>query len=183
MSVRSLAVLAESRDRGTPSKPKRKSTAAAGSITDAAGGETSATALDALVTAIPTEPLALYTGLVSGILALFDNRASLATEYLPLRWWIFVVAAVVVAAWVTAGYWTAAGGHKRRLPLPEAFTATAAFVAWALVMPGSPLLAGLTGDTGTIVTLCITFGGATLVYLMAQFGLTRPSRKSAVQQT
>ena len=182
MSVRQLAVLGASRDQGTPNKPKRTAVKTDGSTAPAAAGESSTSALDALVTAIPTEPLALYTGLVAGILALFPADSNASGSYVPLRWGIFGVSAAVVCAWVVAGYLTSPG-RGRKFPLPEAFTATAAFAAWALATPGSPLRAGLTGDTDSVVTLCITFGGATLVYLMAQFGLTRPSNKGKAEAT
>jgi hypothetical protein len=183
MSVRQLATFAVARDKGQPTNAKRKAISGPNRAQVSTGNApvTAAGAGDALVAAIPTEPLGLYTGLTSGITALFATNKELSSQYLPLRWWIFGVSTLVVALWIVGSYVaqrdpTAGGPGSRRLPVPEVITASAAFAAWALVMPGSPLRAELSGTSATVVTLCLTFGGATFVYLLAQMGLTKPSK-------
>ena len=46
-------------------------------------------------------------------------------------------------------------------------------------MPGSPLRTALDGTTEAVTMLCITFGGAAIVYLSAAFGLTRQAKKKS----
>jgi hypothetical protein len=181
MSMRSLTVLAEARDTGAPMTAKRKAKSDDGhTVASGPSGETEVTAGDALVAAIPTEPLALYTGLVSAIVALFVEGSKSTEQYVPLRWWLFSATCAFVVSWVVGGYYGLGAkgtARKRSLPVAEALTATTAFAAWALVMPESPLRTQLAGTTEGVTTLCITFGAAALVYLMAQFGLTKKVKK------
>lgn len=181
MSVQGLAMLAVARDAGQPKTAKRKAVhlATQDSVDTGRAPATLATTGDALVAAIPTEPLALYTGLTAAITALFATDVARSEQYLPLRWTIFAVSIVVVAVWVVGDYYSqrvkpAKDKAVRRIPVPEVLT-SGAFAAWALVMPGSPLRSEVSGTTATVVTLCITFGGATFVFLMAHLGLTKPS--------
>ncbi len=181
MSVRSLISLAAARDKGTPTKAKRKAVPRGGgrAVESDSKEQTPVTAGDALVSAIPTEPLALYTGLVSAIVALFSEGTESTERYVPLRWWMFALAIVFVLLWVVGGYFSTVdkADRKRSFPLAESVAAAAAFAAWGLVMPESPLRTQLDGTTEAVVTLCITFGGAALIYLFAQFGLTKMTKK------
>ena len=88
------------------------------------------------MSAIPTEPLAIYTGLVSGVVALFAVDATKKQQYLPLRWWMFGAACGLVVLWVVAGYFSRAKGTRRRnVPVFEIVTAVLAFSGWAWSCP------------------------------------------------
>jgi hypothetical protein len=181
MSVRSLTVLAAARDTGVPMSATRKAKPDDAAAVDAGPrGESAATAGDAVVAAIPTEALALYTGLVSGVVALIADGTKAAEQYVPLRWWLYGVTCAFIAVWVVGGYYSLGkkgAGRRRIFPFAEVLTATTAFGAWGLVMPESPLRTQLDGTTEGVTTLCITFGAAALVYLMAQFGLTKKVKR------
>src|SRR2546429_591774 len=106
MSIRSLTVLAEARDVGAPMTAKRKAKSDAGqTVAPGPSGETAVTAGDALVAAIPIEPLALYTGLASAIVALFAEGSKSTEQYVPLRWWLFGATCAFVVAWIVGGYY------------------------------------------------------------------------------
>jgi hypothetical protein len=116
--------------------------------------------LDLLVTAIPTEPLALYTFLIAGIVTTIEPGSD---QRLEMRWAIFAVTAVFIAIWMIGAH--RREGKGRRLPLVEIACAVVAFSAWALVMPESPLTAELSGTNQTVWTFIITAAGAALVGL------------------
>lgn len=106
---------------------------------------------DALVKAIPTETLALYTFLLG--LFIGNGKEDAVTGYLALRWWTYAgfVVLTLLAVWLT--YWLSTRStelHKRRklkLPMLEAATATLAAGVWGLVMPGSALQTQLPATT------------------------------------
>jgi hypothetical protein len=166
MSIRSLTTLAVARDIAP------RSAAVAGGSAGVGGGTQKQTAIDALTSAIPTEPLAAYTGFVS-ILAALKHSGSY--PYLPLRWWAYAAFLLVVAVSIQISYRAkvskpepvGATDRKRVIPLPEILSALIAAAAWGLIMPGSALQSRLTGDTATVVTACIAFGGAALLALMS----------------
>jgi hypothetical protein len=202
MSIRSLTNLALVRDGAGRTTAKRivvnpsdeiviDSSAlvllieAADSDADTSGSQVAVDAAlnasDAVVTAIPTEPLALYTGLVSAIVALFADDAKVSQQYVPLRWWLFGGGVVLVVSWIAAGYRSQARKRSktvRSFPVAEMSVAALAFGVWGLVMPESPLRTQLGGTTEAVVTLCITFTGAALVYLAALTGLTKKTKKA-----
>jgi hypothetical protein len=127
---------------------------------------------DLLVTAIPTEPLALYTFLVAGIATTIDAGSD---QRLTMRWIIFAAAALFIAVWMIAAYLRQPGKQKRRLPWAEVTTAVVAFGAWGLVMPESPLLAELSGSDQTVWTFIIVAAGAALLGLLTG-SLKKPAK-------
>jgi hypothetical protein len=160
MSLSTLSTIAAQRDKGVPIRSKPKPDSAE---------ETRATEergyMNVLVSAIPTEPLALYTFLTAGIVATIDAGE---TQRLGLRWGIYGATIVFIAAWLGAAYLRGRpkGAAKRRLPVVETAAAVIAFAAWGLVMPESPLNAELTGDDRVVWTLIITVAGAGLLGLL-----------------
>ena len=116
--------------------------------------------------AIPTEPLALYTFVVAGIVATIDVGEN---QRLAMRWTIYGVMIVFIAAWLTIGYRHGrAEVRKRTFPVAETMAAVVAFAAWGLVMPESPLNAELAGDDRAVWTLLITGAGAAVLAAIGQ---------------
>jgi hypothetical protein len=118
--------------------------------------------LDLLVTAIPTEPLALYTFLVAGIVTTIEPGSD---QRLTMRWIIFAVTVLFIAIWMIAAHWRTQTKDKRKLPGVEVACAVVAFSAWGLVMPESPLAAHLSATDQTVWTFIITAIGVALVGL------------------
>jgi hypothetical protein len=160
VSLSTLSSIAAQRDKGSPRRAKAKpKTPEEVRATQERGY------LNVLVSAIPTEPLALYTFLTAGIVATIDAGES---ERLGLRWGIYAAMVVFIIAWLWSAYARSATGaaKKRRFPVAETATAVVAFAAWGLVMPESPLNAELAGDDRVVWTLVITVAGAGLVGLL-----------------
>ena len=159
MSIRALNDVASQRDLADgPQQAQRQADS------DAEAQKTEAKGyLDVLVAAIPTEPLALYTFLVAGIVSTIDGDDD---KLLAMRWWIFGVTAGLMVLWILTSYLRKPGKRRRRLPWPELTAAVLAFGAWGLVMPESPLMAELTGDKRTIWTYIITAAGVAGVALL-----------------
>jgi hypothetical protein len=160
VSLSTLSTVAVQRDAGPPrrTKPKPK-TAAEAQATEQQGY------LNVLVSAIPTEPLALYTFLIGGIVATIDAGES---QRLKLRWGIYAVMVIFIVAWLGASYLRgrAAKDRKRKFPVAETAAAVVAFASWGLVMPQSPLNAELSGDDRVVWTLIITVAGTALLSLL-----------------
>ncbi|HEX6667027.1 MAG TPA: hypothetical protein VF081_10590 [Solirubrobacterales bacterium] len=120
--------------------------------------------MDLLVTAIPTEPLALYTFVIAGIVATIDPGTD---QRLTMRWIIFSATALLICAWMVAAYLRRPEADRdRKLPLPEITSAIIAFGAWGLVMPESPLAAELSGTDQTVWTFIIVAAGAAILGLL-----------------
>jgi hypothetical protein len=158
VSIRSLSALAVQRDAVTPQKAKKKD--------DSAATETvPQTWTDVIVSAIPSEPLALYTTMIGVIVATVtaagDNR-------FWLRWILYIVGILAVAIWLLAEYYRKRTTKRRRFPWAETAAATLAFAGWGLVMPSNPLSLSLGKDNRIIWTALIT--GAT-VFLLGILGL------------
>ncbi|HWM54778.1 MAG TPA: hypothetical protein VNO20_05275 [Solirubrobacterales bacterium] len=129
--------------------------------------------LNLLVSAIPTEPLALYTFLVGGIVATIDSGE---TERLGLRWGLYAAMIAFIVLWLTSSYLRRPKTErKRRFPFAETLAAIVAFAAWGLVMPESPLNAELSGDDQTVLTLVITGAGVALLGLLTG-SLSKPAK-------
>jgi hypothetical protein len=121
---------------------------------------------DVLISAIPTEVLAIYTTIIGGIVAAIETGGD---EYFWLRWSLYAGFAVLVVAWLVAGYFreTTPSARKRRFPVLETVSAAWAFATWGLVMPGAPLSLSL-GKTDRIVwTLVITGVGVVILGLLS----------------
>jgi hypothetical protein len=161
MSLTALSTIAAQRDQAPPKRPKRNPQTA--DETDATEANNYASAL---VAAIPTEPLALYTFLTAGIVATIGPDDD---QLLELRWTIYGVGIGYIVLWLGVAYYRErpSSARKRKFPWVETVTAVVAFAAWGLVMPESPLNAELT-DTGTrtVWTLIITAVGAAILALL-----------------
>jgi hypothetical protein len=159
MSLSRLSAVAVQRETTPPQRAKKKpKTAAETQATETQGY------VDLLVAAIPTEPLALYTFVVGGIVATIDSGES---QRLGLRWGIYVVMLVFIVLWLAFAYRRRTGNdRKRRFPVAEIAAAVVAFAAWGLVMPESPLYAELSGDDRVVWTILITGAGAAVLSLI-----------------
>jgi hypothetical protein len=158
VSLSTLSAIAAQRDAGAPrrSTPKPESAAEA-RATEERGY------MNVLVSAIPTEPLALYTFLTAGIVATIDAGED---QRIGLRWGIYAAMIVFIVAWLGAAYLRGRAAAKRRFPIAETAAAVIAFASWGLVMPQSPLNAQLSGDDRVVWTLIITVAGAGLLGLL-----------------
>jgi type IV secretory pathway VirB2 component (pilin) len=158
MSINSLSSLAVQREAIVPRKAKKK-----------AGADEAETVpqtwTDVIVSAIPSEPLALYTTIIGIIIATItvagDNR-------FWLRWILYVVGIVAVVIWLSAEYYRKRTVKKRHFPIVEAAAASIAFAGWGLVMPGNPLALSLSKDNRIIWTALIT---AATVFLLGLLGI------------
>jgi len=159
MSLSRLSAVAVQREKGPPQRAKKKpKTAAETQSTEKQGY------VDLLVAAIPTEPLALYTFVVGGIVATIDSGEG---KRLALRWAIYGVTIVFIALWLALAYRRRTdAGRKRTFPFVEIVAAIVAFAAWGLVMPESPLNAELSGDDRVVATVLITGAGAAVLSLI-----------------
>jgi hypothetical protein len=168
MSITSLTSVAAQRDSDVPRRAKRKpATAAQAAETEKRGY------LDLLVAAIPTEPLALYTFLIAGIVATIDAGES---QRLTLRWVIYGAMIAYIVLWLGIAYLRRPKAErKRRLPWLEIVAAVIAFAAWGLVTPGSPLDVELSGDDRLIATLIITVLGVAILGLLTG-SLKKPAK-------
>jgi hypothetical protein len=180
MSVRGLIEVAAERDQGVPMRletaveppPTPEEAVRAGGVppppalpvTPQGKKAEPQGYLDLLVTAIPTEPLALYTFLIAGIVTTIEPGSD---QRLTMRWIIFSVTVAFIAIWMAAAHMRTQSDEKqkRKLPVVEILCAVFAFSAWGLVMPESPLTAQLSGADQTVWTFIITAAGAALVGL------------------
>jgi hypothetical protein len=168
MSLSRLSAVAAQRDTGPPKRAKRKPKSAQETEETEEQGY-----LDLLVTAIPTEPLALYTFLIGGIVATIDAGED---QRLTMRWAIYAAMIAFIILWLCASYIRRpSSDKKRKLPFVETLSAVVAFGAWGLVMPESPLNAELHGDDRTVWTLVITVAGVALLGLLSG-SLKKPAK-------
>lgn len=152
MSLNALTNLAVERDAGEPKKrPSPKSRA------ETPAEDEKHSYADALVSAIPTEVLALYTFVVTevvGTITAGDDKR------LDMRWILYSAGIAAIVVYLLVGYLRRRHqAKKRRFPGTEIFAATVAFAAWGLVMPGSPLVSELSSDNARIWTALITAAG------------------------
>lgn len=171
MSVRGLIDVSAQRDQaGGPLRAARApKTAIEAEKTESQGY------LDLLITAIPTEPLALYTFVLAGIVSTIDGDDD---QRLTMRWIIFGAAVAFIVLWMAAAYVRRPKADKeRKLPWAEVSAAVVAFAAWGLAMPESPLGAELSGDDKTVWVVIVTAAGVALL------GLLTGSMKKPVKKT
>jgi quinol-cytochrome oxidoreductase complex cytochrome b subunit len=168
MSMSTLSAVAIQRDKGEPQRAKRKPK------TDAEARETEAKGyFNLLVSAIPTEPLALYTFLIAGIVATIDSGEN---QRLTMRWIIYAAMILFIVLWLGAScVRRPKAERKRKFPFVEVLAAAVAFGAWGLVMPESPLNAELSGDDREVWTLIITVVGVALLGLLTG-SLKKPAK-------
>lgn len=183
MSIRSLTALAVERDRaplGTRALGGSRGTVGPPLPTPAPGGTSAGSAsvpqsfVDALTSAIPTEPLAAYTAVIGIVTAAVSD----AHSFLPFRWLTFAGFLVLTAVATMVSYRSkssaaspgepnASAGNERPVPWLELGTALVAAAAWGLAMPGGPLSAQLTGPAELIATGTTVILGAALVTVAA----------------
>jgi hypothetical protein len=158
MSLSTLRTIAVQRDQSAPQRAKTKPMSA----TEARETE-ERSYINVLVGAIPSEPLALYTFLVGSIVATIDEGES---DRLGMRWAIYGCMMLFIVLWLGIAYYRDRATGKRRFPWVETASASVAFAAWGLVMPGSPLSVELSGDDWVVWTGIITVLGVGLLGLL-----------------
>ena len=128
---------------------------------------------DALVSAIPTEVLALYTFVVTEVVGTITSPTD--DKHLRLRWITFAAGFAAIVLYLGASYSAnAINARRRKAPVTEILSAGIAFGAWGLVMPGSPLMAMLSASNTRIWTAIITAAGVFLLALSSG-RLAKPS--------
>jgi hypothetical protein len=173
LSVSRLNVTALQRDYSAPKSPELKPTSP-----DDVVKVTNQGAIETLATMIPTEPLAFYTAMTALFLAELSEGEPL-DQYLPQRWILFGVLAAAIPAYLFLRYRqnrTVSGQRLRKGPWAEIFGATAAFAAWALVTPGSPLAAVLEGSAERLTLGTISIGAVAFLTLIG-LRLTEPAKR------
>jgi len=142
---------------------------------------------DAITDAIPSEALALYTGVLIAIVA-FYIRDQPSHSYVPLRWGMFAGGCVAVILWLTVLY---SGADKivkevaekeneakpadekvtttERQPIAELAAALIAFTALALALPESPLRAQLDDNEVVIISAVTAVGAAVVVAISKKY--------------
>jgi hypothetical protein len=174
MSVRGLNEVAVQRDLGEAQRVADQPQKADGAEQTKSQGY-----LDLLVTAIPTEPLALYTFVIAAIVATIGDGGD---RRLTMRWIIFAVTTGFIVLWMLAAYVRKSKEDTkddRRLPVPEILSAVVAFGAWGLAMPESPLIAELSGSDRTVWTVIIIAAGAASLGLLTGT-LKKPSKMAKI---
>lgn len=144
VSLQTLTTIAAERDQGVPKKKTSKRSAEQAPDADSPLSNT-----DVLIAAIPTEVLALYTGLVTAITVNISSDAG-ADRHLFMRWILYAVGFCGIVAWLGVNYVRGQHPKTRRFPFAETAAAVVAFAAWGLVMPGSPLAEALSKDNRNI---------------------------------
>src|SRR4051812_22232141 len=123
MSIQSMSDLAVKRDRSTPRGPVSETQDIRSTTEDRQQGGTPVSYSDALVKAIPTEPLAAYVA----VIAIFATIPEAEGRYLPARWWVFAGFMALTAVALIVSYRSkacapvgqgveASGGNQRPLP-------------------------------------------------------------------
>jgi uncharacterized membrane protein len=128
---------------------------------------------DVLASQLPTELIAPYTALTAALVG-----ASTPTDQLASwRWvaFILLLVAIPIATWISkeqkSGTWT--------FPWLATLAAEVAAVAWAFLMPGSPLVPYLHSEHArTLVPLCIAVGGTVVASVTAALLTTTPGQLS-----
>jgi hypothetical protein len=192
MSILSLAEVAVARDAAPPGMKTRATKRAVAQPPPPAPGAPAPaaqpsppervaapeqTTAETLTSAIPTETLAVYTGIVGIFVASGDP--GVVNGYLPFRWSAFgsFVLVTVLGVWMAyLGKRQQKKGRKSGFPALEAVTAALAAAVWGLVMPGSPLIVELSGEVRTITITTITLAGSAMVTALSSL-LTKGVQK------
>lgn len=129
---------------------------------------------DALISAMPSEILTLYTALTGG--ALVGFIADDPQSFLPYRW-VLLGFAVALAPFASALSYRrkllpaaarSPTSRKAGLPWAEMSAATIAAAAWFMAAPGSPLLAVLEPDIAAMTSGAIVIAATAILW--AGFG-------------
>jgi hypothetical protein len=181
MSINALADIAVQRDETAPRRVTSRTRHRRGARREAEPAVTPALEqlpqqgyADALISAIPTEILGLYTFVLTGIVGATDLAKH---EQLLARWLLYVAGFVAIGATLVATYQRRKpSARARRFPLAELVAAMVGFAAWGLVMPGSPLMAVLSSAHQKMWTAIIIGAGGLFLYLTTG-RLTQPAKK------
>lgn len=164
MSISALTSLAATRNTAQPTK-QSVGKAAAG----APGAQELAGMTDLLATQVPTELVAPYTAITAAIVGAVASPSAAHPHPDQLAVWRWIAFGMLVGLTV-AFVWAGARRKSahRRFPLLEIVGATVAATGWAFVLPGSPLVPYIHGQTSrTIVPLLVAFGATSLIGLTA----------------
>lgn len=163
MSLSTLTRIAAQRDTGKPHVAKKMQKK---QDHETKIGTEERSYLSALVAAIPTEPLALYTFLVATIVATIEPGGD---KRLFLRWAVYLAMIGVIVLWLWSSYRRNQDSQgSRSFPVLETASAVVAFAAWGLAMPESPLNAALSSDNRTIWTAIVTVVGVLILGMLGK---------------
>jgi hypothetical protein len=176
MSVSSLTTIAAIRETAPSRTPKKHEI---GKVPTAhAQAEEPAGVADVLAKQIPTELIAPYTALTAAIVGAVATPTKThphPDQLAGWRWAAFalLVASVILVVWF--GKRQKTGGW--RFPFIPVLAGVLAAVAWAFLMPGSPLVPYLHSKTATtLVPLFVVLGGTVVATGTAAL-LTTPKKE------
>src|SRR4051794_7825597 len=106
MSIRSMSALAVQRDEIKPHKAKKAAQSAQPETVPQSWS-------DVIISAIPSEVLAVYTGIVGVIIATIKAGES---DQFWLRWGLYAAGAVFVMFWLAASYFRNRTAKTRPFP-------------------------------------------------------------------
>lgn len=131
--------------------------AAAGSLDQPTSATELSSALDSLITYIPTEVVTLYVSVLSAVIATGeDRRQSLVTAV----FWGFVAATPMLLLLLFLGKWVKANpGFPaiRHWPWWKMIAASIAFATWGLAVPGNPYLTGSLATVAGVSAMVMSF--------------------------
>lgn len=156
MSVSSITSIAVSRDQADPG-------------TTIKVGDEVATSGKAVVSAIPTEILGLYTAALTVVLQFVSDDKP--RQFLGLRWWIYGIALGLtpLVAWWVYKRKTKRVASARKLPVFETMGPLVAAGAWFTAMPGSPYQVVLSDAVfGITAGLAVLVAAAVLGFIAPQ---------------
>jgi len=157
MSVRSIRGLAEQR-RGGPDAAAAPGTGSGGSASS-------------LESAVPTEIVVFYTTVIAACESVLRDSEDAMT---PFRFWLFVGTLLLTVLVSGRMVWHAAGTAMKSVSSAEWWTATVAFTAWGLVVPGSFLYTWLDRDQLVVTIATVTAGAGLLLGASLGPNLNRP---------
>jgi hypothetical protein len=157
MSLRTIGTLAQQRRA-----PPAAQGAAAAALTPEAAAAASGSFVKSLEAAIPTEVVALYTAIIAGCQSVLNQDSH--SGYLAFRLIVYLVALACTVSIAFSAVRAAAGGTRQAVLSTELVTATLAFAAWGLLLPGSFLYVWLSSPLLSVVVITIT---AVTAFLLA----------------
>ena len=158
MSVSSLTTIAAARERAH----SRLSKGQVGVVPVAEpGADDDASVTDVLAKQIPVELIAPYTALTAAIVGAVAKPTSADPTPDQLSGWRWAAFAVLIASVILVVWW---GKYQKTktwtFPWVAAVAAVASAIAWAFLMPGSPLVPYIHGETAsTLIPLFLAVVG------------------------
>jgi hypothetical protein len=159
MSLRSIGPLAQQRRASLT--PEGAGLGAAAALTPEAAAAATGSFVKSLEAAISTEVVALYTAIIAGCQSVL-NKDPHAT-YLTFRLIIYLVALLCTVVIAFRAVRAVAGRVRQTALSPELLTATLAFAAWGLLLPGSFLYVWLGSPLLSVVVSTVTAATAFLL--------------------